>query len=77
MNSEGITLDDVINTPIIGLLRNNWRRRHVVVYNHPSDAAKVVSVGHPYDGGEPIVCVELRTEYARVINMYPDEAVYD
>lgn len=62
---------------IIGLLRNNWRQRQVTVYEIPGDAENVRSVGVPFDGGEPVECVELRSQYARVIELYPEEAVYD
>ena len=65
------------DTPVIGLLRNEWRRRHVTVLAHPSDPEKVISVGVPFGGGEPIVCEEPRAADARAIAKYPREDVYE
>jgi len=64
-------------TPPIGRLWNNWRKRDVIVYDHPTEKDMVVTVGFPYNGGEPVVCNELRANWRRVIEMFPEVAEYD
>ena len=68
---------EIPKTPPIGRLKNNWRRRHVLVYDHPDDPDKVISVGVPFDGGPDVVCEEPREAYARVIAAYPKTVTYD
>ena len=62
---------------LIGKLRNNWRCRYVEVYEIIDDLDHVRSVGTPYDGSEPIICVERRKDYRRVIDAFPNEVNYD
>lgn len=52
-------------------MRNNWRQRVVTVHEHPADPDLVVTVGMPFDGGELIVCVETRAEWAATIAAFP------
>lgn len=77
MNSENITIETIKGKPVIGLLKNNWRQRHVTIYDHPTNPEMVVSVGVPFNNTEQIVCVEERTAYARVISRYPETVTYD
>jgi hypothetical protein len=49
----------------IGRFKNNWRQRYVSLYPHPTDSLKVVSVGTPFDGSDPIICEEQRSAYGR------------
>ncbi len=62
---------------LIGKLRNNWRCRRVEVYEIEDDPDHVRSIGTPYAGGEPVVCIERRRDWLRVIDLFPKEAVYD
>ncbi len=51
----------------LGTYKNNWRERTVTLWSHPTDETKVISVGVPFNpkfnSGEPIVCVENRSDY--------------
>ncbi len=79
MNYEGFTEASLPNLKIIGHLLNNWRQRDVWVYEHPSDPAKVVTIGYPLNNpkGETHICVEAKRDYERVINLYPETAHYN
>lgn len=81
MNSEGITSAYTLTAKPIGFLNNKWRQRQVTVYDHPTDPAKVVSVGIPYGAERKrsgwVVCVEPRADYERVISSYPKVVVYN
>lgn len=65
------------NTPVIGFLDNRWRRRHVTIHEHPDNPGLCISVGRPYAGGDPIICEEPRTAFARAIAAYPQTVVYE
>ena len=67
----------MIEKKLIGRLRNNWRRRDVEVFEIEGDPEHVLSVGQPFDDGEVVECVERRTDWQRVIAMFPELAVYD
>jgi hypothetical protein len=61
----------------IGQLRNNWRQRMVYVYPL-ADPTKVETEGFPLNGlGDPIICSEAKSDWERVIGLYPKVAVYD
>jgi hypothetical protein len=60
----------------IGQLRNNWRGRFVYVY--PTDNPdEVRTEGWPFAGGPPVVCIEKRADWKRVLDLFPQIAVYD
>jgi hypothetical protein len=44
-------------------IKNNWRQRQVKVYKHPFDDSLLVTAGHPFAGGEPVVCEEAKDLY--------------
>lgn len=67
---------EIPDTSPIGFLDNHWRRRRVTVYEHPTDAGMVITVGVPFDGGPPVVCEERKEGWERTISMWPRTAVY-
>jgi hypothetical protein len=50
-------------------VRNNWRMRNVVAYQHPNNLDKLITVGHPFDGGDPVVCEEDKADYPRQMDL--------
>ena len=42
----------------LGRFINTWRSRTVAVYEHKNDPTKVITVGQPFDGSTPVVCIE-------------------
>ncbi len=43
---------------------NNWRQRYVEVYEHPTDQARVISVGFPFGQlADHVICDEERSAY--------------
>lgn len=53
---------------LLAMCKNNWRRRHIKLYQHPKDPSLVVSVGIPYNGSSPpVVCVEPRSLWIGVL----------
>ena len=67
MNAEGITYEQALDLQLIWSFTNGWRQRRVDILEHPTDSAKVVTVGRPIGGGTPVVCVEDRSAYDRII----------
>ena len=66
-----------VQTPVIGVMQNNWRRRLVKIYDHPDERDQVITVGEPFDGGNPIICCEFRSAWAHTLKMYPRIHVCD
>ena len=46
---------------------NHWRQRRVELRQHPIDREMVVSIGWPFDGGEPIIAEEQISGFQREI----------
>jgi len=59
----------------IGAYRNEWRRRTVYIYDHPTDPARVITQGVPFDSDEHIWTDEPRDLYRRYIGT--DYQVYE
>jgi hypothetical protein len=78
-NSENITIETIQekHLSLIGLLKNNWRKRNVEVYSHPTNSEKIVSVGYSFFNKEPIVCVEDKKDYSNVISQFPKMVIYN
>jgi len=76
-NNEGWTTENATKLLLIGVLQNNWRLRLVEVYLHPNDETKVVSIGRPFNGSDPIVCVENKDAYRNTIFVFPKVDVYN
>ena len=77
MNYEGWTKEKVEKLELIGKLKNNWRQRYVNIYQHPYQIDKVISVGHPFDGLKPIICVENKTAFLHAISIFPNIEIYN
>lgn len=53
---------------MIGAFRNDWRRRHVTIYDHPTHRHHVITRGRSFDQPAPDVwTVEPRADYAQYI----------
>lgn len=80
-NREVFTFDQAKKLPQIGALRNNWRRRHVSVHQHPTNPNLVVTIGIPFDKPTDqnlfIVVVETADDYTQAIRRWPNIAIYD
>lgn len=50
--------EDVIQLEAIGFAVNNRRERTVNVFRHPTDFAKVVTVGTTFDRAATVIAVE-------------------
>lgn len=66
-NSTPFTLDTIQTWPLLVTVKNNWRQRMVTVFPHPTDTTKVVTVGKPFNGTEPIICIESREDWGACI----------
>lgn len=63
-NSTPFELMEIETWPLLVTVRNEWRQRLVTVYSHPTEDTKVITVGKPFNGGEPIICLESRDDWA-------------
>lgn len=70
-NHTPFTIAEITAMPLMFTVQNNWRQRNVTVYEHPSDAGKVVSVGISFDQRMVVIAEETREEWARQIEELP------
>jgi len=61
----------------IGQMNNKWRQRMVYIYPDPNNSNKVISEGFPFNGGDPIICIEDKELYSKEIEAYPRIVIYD
>ena len=55
--------EEVEVTEKIGHLKNNWRRREVGIWEHPTNPDWVVTIGKGFDGGSDAFCIEKKEEW--------------
>lgn len=76
ISNWGWSLDDVMKLNVIGRQRNEWRRRNAVIYQHPNDAEKIVSVGESFDRSVIVICEESKKDWDKCIRQFPATEVY-
>ncbi len=54
----------------IGHVKNNWRKRHVSIFAHPTDAMKVITVGKGFNDGSDANCVENLDDWKNEIGKF-------
>jgi len=63
-NNTPFSLETIVALPIIGRVRSNWRQRHITIHAHPTDAARVISVGTTFDNTMQVICDDARTDWS-------------
>jgi hypothetical protein len=66
-NNTTFSLEEVRKFKRYGSFMNEWRRRLVDVYEHPSDPARLVTVGANHQTNTYWICDEPYTDYKRRI----------
>jgi hypothetical protein len=56
-------------------VKNNWRERDIVLYQHPEDEGLVVSVGTSFDGKVVVIVIENKTDWKRELDDPNEEVV--
>lgn len=56
----------------IGRFVNKWRGRTVAIYEHTKDPESVITVGRPFDGSDPVICAELKKDWAATLRRIKD-----
>jgi hypothetical protein len=41
--------------PVLGETVSSWRRRRITLYAHPTDADRLISIGHTFDGSMVVI----------------------
>lgn len=62
-NHTPFTVAQILALPTMFTVKSYWRQRNVTVYEHPSDADKVVSVGISFDQRTVVIAEETREEW--------------
>lgn len=66
-NNTAFTTAELAALTVIGTTINHWRGRNITLYNHPTDPARVVSVGVTFNGDTTVVCDDARDDWATAI----------
>ena len=51
----------------LGTTRSLWRQREILLYQHPTDAALLITVGTTFDRTMRVIVVECKTAYATAL----------
>jgi hypothetical protein len=67
VNNTSWTPDQIKGFGYIGRTVNKWRGRSVALYNHPSDPARVISIGVTFDGDVVVIADESRSDWCMAL----------
>jgi len=68
-----LTEAEVQRYPLIHTFVNEWRQRWVYIHEHPTDEAKVITMGYPMAAGggvamvSPVICEENKEDYRHIL----------
>ena len=63
INNTSLTLREITSSQRLFTARNNWRCRNIVVYAHPRNPYRVISVGVSFDQRLTVICDESRDQW--------------
>lgn len=75
-NHTHYTLAEIRTFPKLGTTVNKWRGRNIDLYQHPSRADHVISVGITFDGEMTVVVSEPKTDWATALDYAAHGKVY-
>jgi hypothetical protein len=67
-NNTDLTLEQIKALPLLGVYRNNWRQRDVVLYRFAAD--RVISVGTSFDRGVRVIALESDADHFRALDAF-------
>jgi len=65
INRTEFSISQIEKMAFMAAGENNWRKRTIVLREHPSDADLLVSDGITFDGSMQVLCTEKRSEWDR------------
>ena len=65
-NNTTFSPEYIYTLPLLLNICNNWRRRNIFVYQHPTLEDKVISVGKPLAGGGDVICLEDKSDWPQL-----------
>ncbi len=75
-NNTPFTAAELAALPVLGTTVNMWRGRTITLYGHPTDPARLVSVGVFLDGSTTVIADESRDEWATALDYAARGKVY-
>lgn len=73
-NSSGLTVDEIKRLPVVGRMRNDWRRRWVTVYK--LNEQQVVTIGNAFKGDDTVITLEPAAAFKQAIAVFPVTYIY-
>ena len=75
-NNTTSTLETINALPVIGETVNNWRQRRITLRSHPTDPARLISVGATFDGSMVVIADDARKDWATALDYASRGKVY-
>ena len=75
-NNTPYDADTLATLPVLGETVNMWRQRRITLYAHPSDPARVISIGRTSDGRTIVIADEDRASWATALDYIAHDKVY-
>ena len=75
-NHSGIPTEDVTKLQLIGCTVNKWRGRNIALYQHPTEADKVVSHGTTFDKKMIVIAVDNKSDWKTALDYIAHGKVY-
>jgi hypothetical protein len=67
-NNTPYDADTLAALPVLGETVSLWRKRRITLYAHPSDADRLISIGHTFDGRMIVIAEELRDAWHNALD---------
>jgi hypothetical protein len=75
-NENPWSLEEIEQFPYLGHTVSRWRKRHIDLYAHPSDATMLISVGRSWNTQQTVIATEPRSAWATALDYIAHGRVY-
>lgn len=75
-NNTEYSLEVIGTLTVIGTTVNNWMQRNIVLYNHPDDKGRVISVGTTFDNSMQVIADDESSVWSTAIDYAVRGKVY-
>lgn len=75
-NNTTFTEEQIGGFLVLGHSVSKWRQRNNTLYQHPTDAERIISVGVTFDGSMKVICDDDRNAWGRELDYAAHGKVY-
>ena len=67
-NRTDMSVEDIVKLTVLKTVDNQWRSRHITLFQHPQHESKVISVGKSYEGELCVICCDDKAAWRRELS---------